>query len=271
MQDTSVIEQNASTLAPPGSEPDESWSDDMLFDFGRDAVKESDRLEAQAQPLIGQSIGSRLQAGHAWSILRKRFKAEGMWSSFQKEHGQSRTTMWQMIEVYERSAEDGYTAPDLVANYRNWTGILLAYGLAQPRKGIAGGCVVEQLEAPEDDVEGDAVEDDFVEETAEGEDLEDDSDESEAELPSCEAVEIAEEEIPPVTADEIVAADAFVSAVGGVQPAARALIARCGGDKEVVKNTVTEVVQAASAVLTPPEITEIVIVGNAKGIKWVSV
>ena len=90
-----------------------------------------------------------------------------------------------------------------------------------------------------------------------------------------EAEEAAEEELPPVTDDQIGAADAFVSAVGGLEHAARALVARSvkKGDKDGVKSTIAEAVRAARAVLTPSEISEIVIVGStkAKGIQWVSV
>ena len=279
MQDTSSIEENASMLALHGSEPDESWPDKMLLDCGREAIKESDVLEAQAQPLIRRSVGSRLRGGHAMSILRARLKAEGRWSSFQQQQDLPRTTMWQMIEVYERSAKDGHAAQDLVENYGSWTGILLAYGLAQPRKSPAGGCVVEQLEPPaadeDDDVQGDAVEDDGAEEEPKDEELDEDtdSDESQDESPNAEPEEAAEEELPPVTDDQVVAADTSVAAVGGLEHAARALIARSikSGDKEGVEDALSEMVRAARTLLTPAEITEIVIVGNARGVKWVSV
>ncbi len=272
------LEVNAIQTA---EEPDESWSDKMLLDCGRAAINESDLLEAQAQPFIRQSIDSRLRGGHAMSILRARLKAEGRWLGFQQENALPRTTMWQMIEVYERSAKDGYTAQDLIDNYGNWTSTLLGYGLAKPRKNKVGGHDTEYLEAPkenDDDVRDDGVEGDFdgadvdYGDGSEGDAEEDESDDESAD---AEPDGIAEEEIPPVTADQIGAADTFVAAVGGLTHAVRVLITKSvnGGDKDAVKGAVAEAVRAARAVLTPAEITEIVIVDNckAKGIDLVSV
>ena len=262
------------------TEPEESWSNEMLLGCGREAIQESDLLEAQAQPFLRQSINSRLRGGHALSILRARLKSEGRWLGFQQENALPRSTLWQMIEVYERATKDGYTAQDLVEDYGTWTGILLAYGLAQPRKGTGGGCTVEQIEPPaEDDDDADEVviEKDLDEEGSDGESPEDETDEgeSENESPDAEPEEAAEEEPPAVSEDQIIAADAFVIAVGGVPHAVRALVARSimSGDKDAVKTVLTEVVRAARALLTPAEITEIVIVGAAaeRGIKWVAV
>jgi hypothetical protein len=182
-----------------------------------------------------------------------------------------------MIEVYERSAKDGYTAQDLVKNDGNWTGILLAYGLAQPRKGTTGGCDVEQIEPPTDDKD---VQEEAVEEDSGQYDLEDDASSDDPEEGTVAgnpdaSHEETTEEVPPVTDDQIGAAETFVSAVGGLEHAARTLLASSvrSGDRAAVKSTVTEVVRAARAILTPSEIGEIVIVGNAeaKGITVVSI
>jgi len=265
------------TNAQTAAEPDETWSDDLLLDYGREAMKEGDRLEAQAQPFIRQSIGSRLRGGRAWSILRARLRAGRQWFAFQQQHGLPRTTVWQMAEIYERATEDHLSAEDLADKYSTWTGILMAYGLAQPRNTASGGSVVEQLEPPDDDedaTEHEGVDNDLVEGNPEGEDLDDGLDEGEPEddLPDAAPQETAEEEPPPVTDDQVAAADTFVGAVGGLEHAARALIARSvrAGDREAVKGTLAEAVRAARAVLTASEISEIVIVGNgkAKGIRW---
>jgi hypothetical protein len=80
------------------------------------------------------------------------------------------------------------------------------------------------------------------------------------------------EDLPPLTDDQVAAADEYVKAVGGREHAARALVESSvkAGDKEAVKKTIADVVRAARALLTSSEISEIVIVSSAKekGIKW---
>ena len=67
----------------------------------------------------------------------------------------------------------------------------------------------------------------------------------------------------------------FIETTGGLAHAVRALVAKSvrASDREAVKGMLTEAVRAARAVLTPSEISEIVIVGNgqAKGIDWAKV
>ena len=253
----------------PAEVPDETWSMEQLLDYGREALRESEECDMLAVPLARRSVVTKFGAGHAYSILRSRLKPLGKWCSFQEEHKLPRTSVWEVVEVYEAATRDGLKADDLVDQYSTWTGILLACGLAKPRRNKVGGCVVERIEPPsddEDDVQGDVVEGDLVVEDPDGEDLEDDLDESDDESPYAEPEGITEE-IPSVTEDQIGAADLFIAAVGGLEHAARALIARsikCD-DKDAVKGAVAEMVRAARAVLTPSEITEIVIVGNAVG------
>jgi hypothetical protein len=255
----------------PGTDPDESWSDEMLLYCGRKEIEESNRLESQVQPFIRQSIASRLRGGHAMSILRTRLRAEGRWTSYQQGNALPRTTVWQMAEVYERAMAQGLTTQDLADRYGNWTGVLLGYGLVKPRKSKGGGHVVEPLEPPVeeedggggDDIDDDDPGDDPQDEPEDG-DAEEDGDDQE---PNAGAHDPEpEDEPPPVTDDQIVAADAFVSAVGGLEHAARALIATSikSGDKDAVKGTLAEVVRAARAVLTPSEITTIMIIGTPK-------
>ena len=86
--------------------------------------------------------------------------------------------------------------------------------------------------------------------------------------------EVVEEELQPVTDEQIAAADSFVAAVGGLEQAARALVARSikGGGNDGLKSVMAATVRAASELLTPSEIAEIAIVDSAraKGILWVS-
>jgi hypothetical protein len=285
MQGTTVAEMpfEATGISPlppevipiqTAEEPDESWPDAMLLDCGREAIKESDLFETQAQPFIRQSIGSRLRGGHALSILRARLKAEGRWLIFQQDNTLPRTTVWQMIEVYERAAKNGHSAQVLVEKYGNWTGILLAYGLAKPQKNKVGGYDSEQREPPE---ENKGNTDDKGSDNGESDgkfddDTNDDADEGESPDPDPE--ETADAELSPVTDDQFSAAEAFVSAVGGLEHAIRVLVARSikSGEKDAVKSIVAEVVRAARALLTASEINEIVIAGNAqaKGFRVVS-
>lgn len=118
---------------------------------------------------------------------------------------------------------------------------------------------------PSDDSNGNAtVEDGDVHEDVTEDEFDDESADAKPEV-------TAEEALLPVTADQIGAADTFVGAVGGVQHAVRVLIVKSAnsGDKDAVKGALAEAVRAARAVLTPSEITAVVIVGAAKeqGIK----
>jgi len=46
------------TNAQTAGEPDETWSDELLLDHGREAIDEGDRLESQAQLVMHQLDGS---------------------------------------------------------------------------------------------------------------------------------------------------------------------------------------------------------------------
>ena len=177
----------------------------------------------------------------------------------------------------------GWTSKVLLTGIPAWTEVLLAYGLAKPRKNKVGGCLVGLLEPPTEEAEGD---DDAQEEDVENDFNDDDSDDDEPESDlddddsngdssDTDPQETVEEAPPPVTEDQIGAAAVFVNAVGGVVHAVRTLMARSvsDGNKDTVKDALAEAIRAARPLLTPSEITEIVIVGNCieKGIKWVSV
>ena len=294
MHDTTVTDKAAevdggvcpaspeATPVPTTDDPDESWSDETLLHYGRGAMEEGDRLDAQVQPIVRQSIDSRLRGGHAMSILRARLRAEGRWTGYQQENALPRTTVWQVVEAYERATKDRSTAEELIETYGNWTGVLLGYGLVMPRRSRGGGHVVEPLGPPPDeedndsqdqDVEGDFDEDDWNEESEdepEDGDAEEDGDQQESENESENAE--PEEEAPPITDEQIATAQAFVSAVGGPRTPCRVLIARAVSrdGKETVKDSLAEAVRAARAVLSPAEISEILIVGSSK-VKWAAV
>jgi len=260
----------------PDVAPDETWSVEQLLDYGRKALREGEECDMLVVPLARRSIVARFGAGHAYSILRSRLKPLGKWCSFQEEYKLPRTSIWEVVEVYEAATLDGMNEYDLVDRYSNWTGILLAYGLAKPRKNNVGGCVVERLEPPaEDDDTQDEDDDDLDEEDSDDEPESDLDDDTEEDPSDADPPETAEDEPPPVTDDQIGAADAFVSAVGGLAHAVRVLITKGAnsGDRQAVKDAVAEAVRTARAILTPSEIAEIVIVGNckAKGIDLVSV
>jgi hypothetical protein len=57
MQDSTSVELPVAatselTTVRTAAEPDETWSDELLLDHGREAMQEGDRLESQAQPFI---------------------------------------------------------------------------------------------------------------------------------------------------------------------------------------------------------------------------
>jgi len=279
-----VLATPATIPAQPADEPHESWSNETLLNCGRESLEEGDRLEAQSQPLMRQSISSRMRGGHALSILRARLRAEGRWTGYQQENALPRTTVWQVIEVYERATADGHSARDLAKVYGTWTAVLLAYGLAKPRRNKAGGCVVEPLEPPEesDDSHDEDFDDDLDDGDGNGDEEPDDDgledgepdDEGNREDSGAKPQELEPEPLP-VTDEQIGAAEVFVGAVGGLVHAVRVLLAKgvSGGDKEAVKDALAEAFRAARAVLTPSEISEVVIVdsGKAKGINWMAV
>ena len=216
----------------------------------------------------------QVRAGHAYSILRRRLKPLGKWCSFQVENQLPRTSVWEVVEVYEAAVRDGLDTKDLADRYSRWTEVLLAYGLAKPRKNKVGGCLVEPLKPPTE-------EDDDAQDEDDGQDFDEDDlhdkpdpdeDESDDDAPDADPPETTEVEPPPVTDDQVAAADAFISTVGGLVHAVRVLITKGAnsGDGQAVKDTVAEAVRTACAILTPSEIREIVIVGNST-VKWVSV
>ncbi len=269
-----------SVQSPIGQAPDSTWSNERLLDYGTRSLGEGDQHAQRLHALARKSVVPKFRAGHAFSILQERLTATGNWCAFQEDNDLPRTKVWEVINVYRKATELGHGEED-VANYGTWTEVMVAYGVVKPRK-AEGDEPAAIAAGPSDDSDGEATaDDDGITEndwpTAEDEESAEDSDEAESEdePPDAEPEETAEEELPPVTGDQVVAADTFVAAVGGVEHAVRVLIARSAtsGDKEGVKDALSEMVRAARTLLTPAEITEIVIVGNAraKGIQWASV
>jgi hypothetical protein len=73
-------------------------------------------------------------------------------------------------------------------------------------------------------------------------------------------------DLPPLTDDQVAAADEYVKAVGGREHAARALVESSVrvGDKEAVKTVLMETIRAASGILEPSEINTVVSKINEK-------
>ena len=249
------------TAMPVNNIPDETWSIERLLDFGQKSLCEGEECDRLAVPLARRSIVARFGAGHACSILRDRLKPLGKWCDFQAEHSLPRTSVWEVVEVYEAAGREDLTKNDLAERYSTWTGILLAFGLVKARRNGTGGCIVEHVEPPaeDDDAEDDFDEDDWDDEEPEDEDPEEDEDQQEPDQEPEEAD--PEDEAPtPVTDEQIVAANAFVGAVGGLTHAARILVIHGakGGDKEPVKGIMRAAVVAARSVLDWAEINEVV-------------
>ena len=266
------VEETAPNLAhsPTDKVPDDTWPTEILLDFAMKALGEGDKLEKRLHALARKSVITKFRAGHAFAILQERLTTTGDWCKFQAEHDLPRTNVWQVTAVYQKATAMGHGEED-IAMYGTWTEVMVAYGVGKPRK-----AKVEQHRATtaksgaDDDDAGDGAQGDDGE-PEEDEDVSKDGDDDESESLHGEPAE----EPPPVTEEQLIAADSFVAAVGGMGHAARALVAGGirSGDKDVVKDTVVAVVRAARAILTLSEITAIVIVGNAKekGFKGVSV
>ena len=281
MGDESSMEQQVEETAPnlvqspTDKMPDDTWPNEILLDFAMKALGEGDKLEKRLHALARKSVIPKFRAGHAFAILQERLTATGDWCKFQDEHDLPRTNVWEVITVYQKATAMGHGEED-IATYGTWTEVMVAYGIGKPRKAKAVQHRATTAKRGDDGdgdatTEGDGAQEDDGEPEEDEDVFEDGDDDAESESPHAEPAE----EPPAVTADQIAAADSFVAAVGGLEHAAHALIARSIniGDKDAVKGAVAEVVLAARAVLTPSEISEIVIVANAKekGIKCESV
>jgi hypothetical protein len=272
------MEETASDLVRSATDktPDDTWPTEALLDFATQALGNGDKHEQRLHALARKSVVSKVRAGQAFTILQQRFTATGKWCEFQKNNDLPRTKVWEVIKVYEKAVELGH-GEEVVANYGTWTEVMVAYGIAKPRRVDEDQPDIITVQPSDDANDELAVEDDGVQNEEDGwedEELEDDSDEDVVVGdPDAEPQEIADAEIPPVTDNQIGAANSFIAIVGGLECAARALITTSikSGDKDAVKGALAEVVRAARAILTPAEIGEIMIVNNAKGFKWVSV
>jgi hypothetical protein len=205
-------------VTPPDNRPDETWSVEQLLAYGRKSLGEADECDRLAAPLARQSIAAKFGAGHCYSILRDRFKPRGEWCRFQATHRLPRTTVWEVVEVYQAATRAGLKEDDLVERFTTWTGVLLAFGVVRPRNNDVGGCTVEYLEPPSDDGDDNAPHDSkdkagTVTGTSSG-----------REGPDRGPARDAEENPPappqlPVTAAEIDALTTFLEAVGGLSRA----------------------------------------------------
>ncbi len=135
LQSTEPCVLSLAQPAAPSAEPmpDDTWSDGALMQYGRTAIIRGDRDEERQLVLGRRSVKERLGAGHALSIVRQRHKGDGTWCKLQDGHGLSRTTVWEVIEVYEQSAALGHTQEEIAAKYETWTEVLKAYGVVRDR------------------------------------------------------------------------------------------------------------------------------------------
>ena len=157
-----------------------------------------------------------------------------------------------------------------VAGYGTWTEVMVAYGVVRPRKaqpeghGVAvtelgddggGENTVERGGVPEDDRQTQEDENGQEYDDPEVDPDEDDADSIRDALPS------AEESLPHATDAELEAASVFIEQVGGLPNAARILATKgvVTGDKDVLKDALTEMFRAAQGILSPAEISEIVV------------
>jgi hypothetical protein len=109
-------------------QPDSSWSDERLIEYGQRALNAVDKYEEQATILTRKSIVRRFQAGHALSLLKSRHRNQGTWVEFQSQHNLPRTVVWETIAVYERVVQQGHREDD-VAQHATWAAVMIAYGV----------------------------------------------------------------------------------------------------------------------------------------------
>lgn len=117
----------------PEDDDYESWTDEELIQRGLSRLAQGDRHEAKRITLGRMTIKERLEAGHVLSIVRRRHKEDGRWCEMQTQYCLPRTTVWEVIEAYERSTEAGHTTEDVVGSHDTWTEVLRSYGVTKER------------------------------------------------------------------------------------------------------------------------------------------
>jgi hypothetical protein len=128
-----ILDPNNQNAAVPVAglhdlQPDSSWSDERLIEYGQRALNAVDKYEEQATILTRKSIVRRFQAGHALSLLKSRHRNQGTWVEFQSQHNLPRTVVWETIAVYEQVVQQGHGEDD-VAQHATWAAVMIAYGV----------------------------------------------------------------------------------------------------------------------------------------------
>lgn len=118
----------------PDADDYETWNDKSLMERARMRITQSDRHDAKRIALGRMSIEDRLDAGHVLSIVRRRHKDDRKWCAMQDEYSLARTTVWEVIAVYERLAARGHSKQDVAANHEMWGDVLVTYDIPTKRK-----------------------------------------------------------------------------------------------------------------------------------------
>lgn len=212
---TAITETVNSEIATPSDNlPDETWPVEQLLAYGQRALREGEDCDMQVISLARRAVSLKFNSGRAYSILRSRLKPLGKWCECLKAHNLPRTSVWEVVEAYERATKDGYNEESIADKCGTWTAVLLAYGLAKDKKNTAEGAV-ERLEPPADDDE-DAPSDDAQQRPAAAGKIgnaSSDTDDQDTEKAGNDQ-EPPDEPQPPVTDAELDALVAFVKAVG---------------------------------------------------------
>jgi len=152
MEEREIMTETASSeiATPSDNLPDETWPVEQLLAYGQRALREGEDCDMRVRSLARRAVSFKFNAGRAYSILRCRLKPLGKWCECLKAHDLPRTSVWEVVEAYERAIKDGYNEENIADKFGTWTAVLLAYGLAKDKKN-AGCGAVERLEPPADD------------------------------------------------------------------------------------------------------------------------
>ena len=134
----------------PEAEDYETWPDEALIQRGQTRIMQADRHDERRIALGRQTIEERLDAGHPLSIVRRRHKEDGQWCAIQDKYNLPRTTVWEVIEAYERSTAAGHSPQEVVASHENWTEVLVAYAVVRRKKRSMHAPVQAELVDEED-------------------------------------------------------------------------------------------------------------------------
>lgn len=119
---------------PPEAEDYETWPLDDLMRVGAAGFARAEQRHLRWITLGRQNVEDKLDVGHILSIAQERVKDEREWCALQGKYGLKRTTVWEYIQAYRRSAAAGHTKQEVAANHETWTEVLIAYGVVKERR-----------------------------------------------------------------------------------------------------------------------------------------